>query len=63
MEIFPFMFYHPLKHVDPCFEDSYESLLPHFVENVSDHAFEALPVRDVVFCEFSLDITKKEEVA
>jgi hypothetical protein len=62
MELFPFVFCHPLEPVDPCFEDSYEGSLSDFVENVGDHAFSALSIRDVVFDEFSLDITKEEEV-
>jgi hypothetical protein len=62
MEIFSFVFCHPLEHVDPCFEDSYEGFPFDFVENVCDRAFSALPVGDVVFGEFSLDITKEEEV-
>jgi hypothetical protein len=62
MEVFPFVFYHPLAPGDPCFEDSCEGFLSDFVENVGDHAFEALPVRDVVFSEFSFAITKEEEI-
>jgi hypothetical protein len=62
MEVFPLVFYHPLDSVDPCFEDGYEDFLSDFVENVSDCAFYTLPARDVVFGEFSLDITKRQEV-
>jgi hypothetical protein len=62
MEIFPFVFDHPLKPVDSGFEDSYEGFLFDFSENVGDHLFQALPVKGVVFGEFSLDIPKEEEV-
>jgi hypothetical protein len=54
MEIFPFVFYHPLESVDLCFEDSYQGFLSDLVDNVGDRAFSALPVRDVVFGEFHL---------
>jgi hypothetical protein len=60
MEVFPFMVYHPLEPVNPCFEDRYTGFSSDVVENVSDRAFQALLVRDVVFDEFSLDITKEE---
>jgi hypothetical protein len=60
--VFSFVDYHPLEPVDPCFEDGDEGFLSDFPENVSDHAFSALSVRDMVFVEFSLDITKEEEV-
>jgi hypothetical protein len=60
MEVFPFMFYHPLERVNPCFEDRYTGFLSDVVENVSDRAFQVLLVRDVVFGEFSLDTTKEE---
>jgi hypothetical protein len=50
----PFVFYHPLELVDPCFEDSDEGSLSDFAENVRDHTFYALSVRDVVFGEFRL---------
>jgi hypothetical protein len=40
MELFPFVFHHPLQLVDPCFEDSYEGLLSDFVENMVDRAFQ-----------------------
>jgi hypothetical protein len=59
MEAFPFVFSHPLEPVHPCFEYSYEDFLSDFVENPS---CEVISVRDVVFGEFSLDITKEEEV-
>jgi hypothetical protein len=36
--------------------------LSDFVKNVGDRAFSALPARDVVFGEFAIDRTKKEEV-
>jgi hypothetical protein len=62
MEGFPFVFYHPLEHGDPCFEDNDEGFLSDFVENAGDRPFEALPVRDVVFGGFSLDIAKEEDV-
>jgi hypothetical protein len=62
MEVFPFVFYHLIEPVDPCFEDSYGDFLSDFVESVGNRAFEALPVRDVVFGESVLDMTKKEEV-
>jgi hypothetical protein len=39
MEVFAFVFYHPLEPVDPCFEDSREGFLSNFVENVGDRAF------------------------
>jgi hypothetical protein len=39
MEVFPFVFCHPLDPVDPCFEDSDEDFLSDFVENVGDRAF------------------------
>jgi hypothetical protein len=60
MEVFPFVFDDSPEPIDPCFEDNYEDCLFDFVENVGDHAFSALPVRDVVFGEFSLDRTKEE---
>jgi hypothetical protein len=64
MEVFPFVFYHLLESVHLCFEAIPEGCLPDFVENAVDHVFfSVLPVRDVVFGEFSLDITKEEEVA
>jgi hypothetical protein len=62
MDIFPFVFCHPLEPVDPCFNDSYDGFLSDFVENVGHRAFQALPVRDIVFGEFLLDVTKEEEV-
>jgi hypothetical protein len=62
MEIFPFVFYHPLESVDPCFKNSYKGFLSVFVENLGHRAFYALPVRNVVFGEFSLDIAKKAEI-
>jgi hypothetical protein len=33
------MFSHPLDPADSCFEDSHDSLLSDFVENVGDRAF------------------------
>jgi hypothetical protein len=39
MEVFPFVFYHPLKPVDSCFEVSYEGFLSDSVENVGDRPF------------------------
>jgi hypothetical protein len=36
-EVFPFVFPHPLEHVDPCFEDSSEGFFSGFLENVGDH--------------------------
>jgi hypothetical protein len=62
MEVFPFVFYHPLELVNPCFEDSYEGFLSNFVENVGDRTFQALPVKDIAFGEFLHDIIKKEDV-
>jgi hypothetical protein len=62
MEVFPLAFYHPLEPVDPCFEDSSKGFLSNFIDNVGDHTFEALPARDGLFGEFSLDITKEKEV-
>jgi hypothetical protein len=63
MEVFRFMLYHPLELVDPCFEDNYEGFISDFVENGSDCVFEALSVRDVIFGEFSRDMTKEDEVS
>jgi hypothetical protein len=60
MEVFPFMSSDSPEPVDPRFEDSYKGFLSDFVENVGDCAFSALPVRDVIFGEFSLDRTKEE---
>jgi hypothetical protein len=62
MAVFPFMFYHPLESVEPCFKDKYERFLSNFGGNVGDGAFSALPVRSVVFGDLSLDITNEEEV-
>jgi hypothetical protein len=62
IDVFSFVFDQPLEPVDPCFEDSHEGFLFDFVENVGDYAFSGLPVRDVTFGEFSLDMTKEEEV-
>jgi hypothetical protein len=62
MQVFPFVFSHALKPVDPCFEDNYESSLSDFVEKLGDRAFEALLIRNVIFGEFLLAITKKEEI-
>jgi hypothetical protein len=62
MDLFPSVFDLPFEPVDLCFEDSDEGFLSHCVESVSDRAFYALPVRDVVFGEFLFDMTKKEEV-
>jgi hypothetical protein len=62
MEVFPFVFSHSLEHIYACFEDRHEDLLSDFVKNMCDRALEALPARDVVFGEFSLDITKEEDV-
>jgi hypothetical protein len=39
MEAFPFVFCHPLKPVNTCFEDSYAGFLSDFVENVGHRAF------------------------
>jgi hypothetical protein len=39
MEVPPFVFYHPLEPVDPCFEDNHEGFLSDFVENVDDPRF------------------------
>jgi hypothetical protein len=39
MEVFLFLLYHPLKHVDPWFEDICEGFLSNFVEDVGDGAF------------------------
>jgi hypothetical protein len=61
MEVFPFVFCHPLEPVGPCFEDGYEGFLSNFVQNLGDRASYALPVRDVVFGELSLDITKNQD--
>jgi hypothetical protein len=58
MEVFPFVFCHPLEPVDPCLEGNCEGLLSTSVESVDDRAFWALPARDVIFGEFSFDITK-----
>jgi hypothetical protein len=41
MEVFPFVFHHPLEPVDPCFEDSYEGFLSDFVENVGGKLLES----------------------
>jgi hypothetical protein len=62
MEVFSFVFSQPLGLVDSCVEDSYEVFLSDFVKNVGDLAFEVLPVRDVVFGEFSFDISKKKSL-
>jgi hypothetical protein len=61
MKQFPFVFYHPLEPVDPCFEDNYEGFLSDLVETAGDRAYEALPVRDIVFGEFSLDRIKRKK--
>jgi hypothetical protein len=58
MEAFPFLFSHPLKPLGPCFKDAYEDFLSDFVENVGGRAFKALLIRDVIFGEFSLNVTK-----
>jgi hypothetical protein len=39
MKTFPFVLYHSLKPVDPCFEDNHEDSLSDFVENVGNCAF------------------------
>jgi hypothetical protein len=62
MEVFPFLFYRSLEPVEPCFEDSYEDFLSDFVEKMGNRIFVALLVKDIVFGEFSLNITKEEEV-
>jgi hypothetical protein len=61
MEVFPFVFYHPLEPTDPCFKDTYEGSSSDFVENAGDNPFQALPAMDVVFGEFLLDRPKEEE--
>jgi hypothetical protein len=38
MDVFPLVFYRPLEPVDPSFKDTYEGILPDFVENVGDRA-------------------------
>jgi hypothetical protein len=62
MEAVSFVFCRPLEPIDPWLEDRHEDFLSEFVKNVDDCAFQCLPVRDVIFGEFSLDRTKKEEV-
>jgi hypothetical protein len=62
MEVLPFVFYHSFEPIDLCFEGSYDGFLSDFVENVGDRTFSALPVRNIIFDEFSFDITKEEEI-
>jgi hypothetical protein len=62
MEVFPLVFYHPFDSFDPGSKDSYEGFLSDFAENMGDCQFEPLPVRDVIFSEFFLEITEEEEV-
>jgi hypothetical protein len=42
MGVFPFVFYHPLETVDPCFEDSHEGFFADFVETVVIALFKLL---------------------
>jgi hypothetical protein len=39
MEVFPFVCYHPLEHIDLRFEDSSEGFLSDFAKNLGDPTF------------------------
>jgi hypothetical protein len=62
-KVFPVVYFHPFESVYPDLKDSCEGFLSDFIENMGDCARQALPVLDLIFGTFVLQMAKEEGAA